>query len=170
MAFGSLPGMVTLEDQGDRKDFLRSCANLYLEEEIRAEALSRKIGAFSRFLELAARLPLEPSVVEAQKGILFEHAVILETVRRIRALKKDYRVCFWRTSAGAEVDCVVDMEMKAIPIEVKASKKVRLGELKGLVNFLADYKSVAKEGYVITMGEAPERLAENILAVPWQNL
>lgn len=238
MAFGSLPGMVTLEDQGDRKEFLRSYARLYLEEEIRAEALSRKIGAFSRFLELAAqesgtspnlsklsmeagvsapaireyfnllqetlvveridpylknarkrilsspryyffdigvrnalaRLPLDPSVVEAQKGILFEHAVILEIIRRIRVLKKDYRVCFWRTSAGAEVDCVVDMGMKAIPIEIKASKKVRMGDLKGLVNFLAEYKSVAKEGYVITMGQAPERLAENILAIPWQNL
>ena len=237
MVFGSLPGIVTLEDQEDRKEFLRSYASLYLEEEIRAEALSRKIGAFSRFLELAAqesgtspnfsklsmeagvsapaireyfnllqetlvveridpylknarkrilsssryyffdsgvrnalaRLPLEAATVQAQKGILFEHSVILEIIRRVRALKKDYRVCFWRTSAGAEVDCVVDMGSKVIPIEIRASRKVRLGDLKGLVNFLAEYKTVAKEGYVITMGEAPERLSENILAIPWQD-
>lgn len=238
MAYGSLPGMVLQDDKEDRKEFLRSYAYLYLEEEIRAEALSRKIGAFSRFLELAAqesgtspnlsklsmeagvsapairqyfnlleetlvveridpylknarkrilsspryyffdmgvrnalaRLPLDPSTVLAQKGILFEHAVILEIIRRIRALGKDFRVCFWRTSGGAEVDCIVDTGAEAIPIEIKASTRVRLGELKGLSNFLADYRSVARQGYVITQGEAPERLAENIVAIPWRYL
>ena len=53
LIYGSLPGIVRLP-QKDRSDFLRAYAEIYLEEEIRAEAISRKIGAFSRFLELAA--------------------------------------------------------------------------------------------------------------------
>ena len=54
LIFGALPGIVNLKNDSDRKDFLKAYANIYLEEEIRAEALSRKIGAFSRFLELSA--------------------------------------------------------------------------------------------------------------------
>lgn len=234
LLYGSLPNIISLP-QEDRNSFLKSYSEIYLEEEIRAEALSRKIGAFSRFLELAAiesgtspnflklsnesgvsqpaikefynvledtlimervdpflrnsrkrilsssryyffdigvrnsiaRIPFDAGIMNIQKGVLFEHAVMLEIIRRIRALGKNYRVCFWRTSAGAEVDCVIDLGTSVIPIEIKSSKSVALSELKGLNNFLADYKKLAKIGYVITMGERKEKLAENILALPW---
>lgn len=197
MATGSLPGIVKFGDAGDRKDYLHAYANLYLEEEIRAEALTRKIGAFSRFLELAAqesgtspnlsklsmeagvsvptikeyfailqetlvvervdpylknarkrilstprcyffdmgvrnalaRLPLDSAGVLAQKGSLFEHAVVLEIIRRVRAKRADYKVCFWRTAGGAEVDCIVDMGNKVIPIEIKSSRSVYAGAI-----------------------------------------
>jgi predicted AAA+ superfamily ATPase len=39
----------------DPKAFLRSYALTYLQEEIRAEALTRNLGGFARFLEVAAR-------------------------------------------------------------------------------------------------------------------
>lgn len=234
LIYGSLPGIISLPRK-DRGDFLKAYSEIYLEEEIRAEALSRKIGAFSRFLELAAnesgtspnlanlsmesgvslpsinefyqvlndtlivervepylkkarkrilsspryyffdlgvrnvlsRLPLEPGLIQAQKGVLFEHLIILEIIRRIRALSKNYKVCFWRTSGGAEVDCVLDMGEKIIPIEIKASQRVSLSDINGLRIFLEDYKNIAKQGYVITMGQRKEKLAENITAIPW---
>jgi len=50
--YGSLPLAVT---GGDPKAFLRSYALGYLQEEIRAEALTRNLGGFARFLEVAAR-------------------------------------------------------------------------------------------------------------------
>src|SRR3989338_7817065 len=53
MVYGTLPGMIEKEEK-DRQDLIQSYAHLYIEEEIRAEAFSRNIGAFSRFLELAA--------------------------------------------------------------------------------------------------------------------
>ncbi|PIV52940.1 MAG: hypothetical protein COY53_01790 [Elusimicrobia bacterium CG_4_10_14_0_8_um_filter_37_32] len=234
LVYGSLPGIVNLP-VNDRADFLTSYAQIYLEEEIRAEAISRKIGAFSRFLELAAiesgtnpnltkisnesgvsqpaikqfytiledtlvmhriepymknarkrilsspryyffdigvrnalaRIPLHKESINAQKGTFFEHAVILEIIRRIHVLNKNYKVCFWRTSGGAEVDCVIDMGEKVIPIEIKASGTVSLKELKGLKVFLSDYHSIAKNGYVITMGERKEKIGDNIIAIPW---
>ena len=237
LVFGSMPGIAFLPEK-DREDFLTAYAGTYLEEEIRAEALSRKIGAFSRFLELAAnesgtspnltklsnesgvshpaikefynvlvdtliaervepymkmarkrilstpryyffdmgvrnvlaRLPLNHKLINAQKGVLFEHAVVLEIIRRVRALNKNYKVCFWRTSGGAEVDCVVDMGDMVLPIEIKAAKHVGPSEIKGLVNFLQEYSGVAKHGYVITMGDKKEMLAENITALPWQDM
>jgi len=234
LIYGSLPQIIT-EPESERKDLLQSYSEIYLEEEIRAEALSRKIGAFSRFLELAAlesgtapnfsklswqsgvsqpaikefysiledtlvaervdpflksarkrimsssryyffdlgvrnalaRLPFEKEMINAQKGILFEHAVMLEIIRRTRALNKNYKINYWRTRAGAEVDCVIDMGAKVIPIEIKASKNISLSKIKGLKSFLNEYKSMAEHGYVITMGERKEKIADNITAIPW---
>lgn len=237
LIYGSLPGLVFLPIK-DRIDFLKSYSEIYLEEEIRAEALSRKIGAFSRFLELAAtesgtnpnltklsnesgvslpaigefyqvlvdtlivqrvgpylknarkriltssryyffdlgvrnvlsHLSLDHRLIKAQKGLLFEHAVILEIIKRIRILNKNYQVYYWRTSGGAEVDCIIDLGNKLIPIEIKASSYMPLSELKGLKIFLEDYKNLADIGYVVTLGKEPERLAKNIIAIPWNYL
>ncbi len=49
---GGLPLAVASEDA---EAFLSAYASTYLDEEIRAEALTRNVGAFSRFLEVAAR-------------------------------------------------------------------------------------------------------------------
>lgn len=235
MIYGSLPKIVSLP-KDDKEDLLRAYSQIYLEEEIRAEALSRKIGAFSRFLELAAaesgtnpnftklsnesgvsqpaikeffhvledtlivekvepylknsrkriltssryyffdlgvrnalaRLPLEPGLIEAQKGILFEHAVILELIRRIRVLNKPYKINYWRTSGGAEVDCIIDMGNQVIPIEIKTSANISMSELKGLKIFLKDYQSRSPKGYVISMSaKRKEKLADNITLLPW---
>jgi len=234
LIYGALPGIVNLP-QKERQDFLRAYAEIYLEEEIRAEALSRKIGAFSRFLELAAvesgtspnlrklsnesgvsqpavkefynlledtlviervepylknarkrilsspryyffdlgvrnvlaRFPLTANLVNTQKGVLFEHAVMLEIIRRVKILNKNYKIYYWRTSAGAEVDCVIDLGSHLIPIEIKSSSFVVQSEIKGLKSFLSDYKKAAKHGYVITMGGRKEILGDNITAVPY---
>jgi len=237
LVFGSLPGIITLPKR-EQESFLKSYALIYLNEEIRAESLSRKIGAFSRFLELAAqesgtspnysklsneagisvqtikdyyqllsdtlvveiiepflknarkrilaspkyyffdlgvrnalaRWPLSKDTANVQKGVLFEHFVMLEIVRRVRALNKNYKINYWRTSGGAEVDCVIDLGSEVIPIEIKSSAKVRLGDLKGLKNFLEEYSPLAKTGYVITTGERKQKLSKNIIALPWNCL
>ncbi len=49
---GTLPLAVTGDDP---VAYLTAYAEMYLQEEIRAEALTRSVGAFSRFLEIAAR-------------------------------------------------------------------------------------------------------------------
>ena len=237
LIFGSLPGIVTLPPK-ERRDFLNAYSTMYLEEEIRAEALSRKIGSFARFLELAAvesgtnpnftklsneagvsqpsikefynileetlivekvgpflknarkrvlsssryyffdtgvrnalaRMPLTPHVLNAQKGTLFEHAVMLEIIHRVKTFNRNYKICYWRTAAGAEVDCIIDMGDEVIPVEIKSSCVVTASEIKGLKNFLEDYKGLAKHGYVVTMGQRKERLAQNITAIPWFHL
>jgi predicted AAA+ superfamily ATPase len=44
---------VTAEDDRAREDFLRAYVTVYLNEEIRAEALVRDLGSFARFIEIA---------------------------------------------------------------------------------------------------------------------
>jgi uncharacterized protein len=51
LKFGQLPSACT---ESNPKKYLESYVKTYLEEEIRQEGLSRKLGAFSRFLEAAS--------------------------------------------------------------------------------------------------------------------
>jgi predicted AAA+ superfamily ATPase len=54
LSTGSLPGIYTAPSNEEREAVLRSYAAIYLKEEIQAEALSRNIEGFARFLFLAA--------------------------------------------------------------------------------------------------------------------
>jgi predicted AAA+ superfamily ATPase len=55
LLYGALPAIRTTTDAADRESDLRSYVETYLEEEVRQEALVRNLGAYGRFLELAAR-------------------------------------------------------------------------------------------------------------------
>lgn len=54
LLYGSLPEIVLEPNEQAKEENLRSYVETYLEEEIRAEAVVRKIGLFANFLELAA--------------------------------------------------------------------------------------------------------------------
>lgn len=65
LRFGTLPALFVTETRGDRvqaqrrsdaecRDILRAYVSLYLKEEVQEEALTRNIGNFSRFLDVAA--------------------------------------------------------------------------------------------------------------------
>lgn len=54
LLYGALPGLVSIKSLQDREVDLESYVTLYLEEEIRAEALVRNLASFARFVELAA--------------------------------------------------------------------------------------------------------------------
>jgi predicted AAA+ superfamily ATPase len=77
LLYGSLPGVVLTADDTAREEDLRAYTTLYLEEEVRAEALVRNLGTFSRFLQLAA---LEAGNVSHFRGIAQELGVPHTTV------------------------------------------------------------------------------------------
>lgn len=54
LVYGSLPAIRLEENKVLREEELSSYVNLYLEDEVRAEALVRNLGAFENFLRLAA--------------------------------------------------------------------------------------------------------------------
>jgi len=72
---GMLPMAVT---GADPKAYLTSYAQTYLQEEVRAEALTRSIGHFARFLEVAARQNAQVTNVSA---IARDAAVSRQTVQ-----------------------------------------------------------------------------------------
>ncbi len=54
LLYGSLPGIYRVADKREKEIDLQSYVLIYLEEEVRAEALVRNLGPFARFLECAA--------------------------------------------------------------------------------------------------------------------
>jgi len=89
LANGSLP-MAVLGD--DPISYLTTYAETYLQEEIRAEALTRNIGHFSRFLEIAAR---QNGQVTNMAGIARDAAVSRQTVQNYFSVLVDTLIGYW---------------------------------------------------------------------------
>lgn len=54
LIFGTLPGILSIQNWKDRGAVLKSYVTTYIKEEIQAEALVRNLGGFHRFLTIAA--------------------------------------------------------------------------------------------------------------------
>ena len=187
LPFGALPMAVT---EADPKDYLRTYAETYLMQEVQAEALTRNLGAFARFLEVAARqnaqltnasgiardvgisrrtvqshfeiledtligcwlppwrlksankqvrqskfyffdsgvaraltgrLPYPPT--DQELGPLAETFVLNELRAYLAYSALDYKLHFWRSYDGAEVDLLCETAAGFVAIEVKASSR-----------------------------------------------
>jgi predicted AAA+ superfamily ATPase len=76
-------------------------------------------------------------------------------------------VLFWRTAAGEEVEFVVELGDRLLPVEVKARRRPRTGDLRGLKAFQADYGDAVQGGLLLHDGEEVSWLSEGVLGAPW---
>ena len=101
LAYGTLPGIYSELDDQDRAKTLRSYASTYLREEVQAEALTKNIEGFSRFLFLAAatsgqfldlnKLSSEAAVPRQTASRFFEILEDTLIVARVPAFAKSER-------------------------------------------------------------------------------
>lgn len=89
LRWGMLPLAVTGEDASS---YMRTYAEVYLQEEIRGEALTRNIGHFGRFLEVAAR---QNGQVTSVAGISRDAEVARQTVRGFFDILVDTLIGSW---------------------------------------------------------------------------
>ncbi len=203
LALGMVP-LVVMAEAPERT--LRGYIDLYLQQEVKAEGLVRRLDDFSRFLEtasfshaqvlnvaaiarecvasrntvesylgiledllIAARLPVfrrraKRSLVTHAKLYFFDCGIFrslrpvgpldareeiagpaLEglVLQHLRAWvgygNADYRIYFWRTRGGSEVDFVLYGGAGFHAIEVKNSRSLRPHDLRGIRTFHADY-------------------------------
>lgn len=235
LLYGNLPGIIKESPQARLKT-LESYVELYLEEEIRREALAHDLGAFQQFLELsalesghmvnlanlsresgiaastlstfyqvledtfvgyripafgstgrkrvlttprflyfdtgvrnaAARLRIDKDLLKTQVGQLLENWVGQELVQRCLYAGRPYRVSYWRTTHGAEVDYVLETPDEVIPIEVKATDTPSLHDARHITLFLDTYPEKARRGCVVCRCREPRKLTERIEAIPWE--
>lgn len=187
LQFGMLPMAV---DGGNPGEYLRSYADTYLAQEVRAEALTRNVGAFARFLEIAALQNGQPAnatniardagvhrrTVESHFQILCDtllgywlpawklkpaarqvlrskfyffdcgvaraltgrlaypptreelgaqvETFVLNEIRAYLSYSKlDYRLHYWRTYDGAEVDALLETALGFLALEIKAAAR-----------------------------------------------
>jgi hypothetical protein len=103
-------------------------------------------------------------------GAIFETAVLLEIVKAFVSRGEEPQIHFWRTSAGVEVDLVVEAGGKLTPIEVKLSATPRPAMASGIRAFQEDVGEMAGPGFVIHPGDVRLPLAPNVVALPFAEL
>jgi len=94
-------------------------------------------------------------------GKSLEHYILTE-LKAFQALQdKDIEICFWRTTAGHEVDFV--LKHANIAIECKISDTIDKRDVRGLIKFAADFK-----GYrliVVCLEPLPRRMVIDAVTI-----
>jgi len=103
-------------------------------------------------------------------GAIMETAVLSEIVKTLTHRGIAPRVFFWRTSAGAEVDFVVETGHGLVPIEVKLSATPRPAMASAVKRFRQDFGDQAMPGYVVHPGDISLPLGEGVTALPFAEL
>ena len=206
LKYGMLPSVFS---EDNPKKYLQAYIQTYLEQEVQQEGLTRNIGAFNRFMEVASfsqgeslnvteiareaginrkvaenyfsiledlliayRLPvftkrakrrltqhrkfyyfdtgvfyhLRPKGVldspEELEGICLESLLLQEIRAMNEYMDWGYKLSFWRTTTGLEVDIICYGDNGFYAIEVKRSHNINKKQLRGLKSFQKDYPEV----------------------------
>jgi predicted AAA+ superfamily ATPase len=114
----------------------------------------------------AAGLALTEDTVRANPGPLFEQWVGIELYKRLKYLG-DGNLCYFRTSAGAEVDFIIERQGMATPLEVKWTEHPTLKDARHLISFMKDHPDKTDHGYIVCRAPYPLALSDTITAIPW---
>jgi predicted AAA+ superfamily ATPase len=87
-------------------------------------------------------------------GNLFEHLVLQLIRSELQGRDEEIRFSVYRTQTGSEVDLILERKSKLYAIEIKATKKIGSGDLRGLKNF-ASFYGKSHTPLVIYLGEHP---------------
>jgi predicted AAA+ superfamily ATPase len=91
-----------------------------------------------------------------------------EILRQLEWRGLDCDAFFYRTSAGAEIDLILDGDVGLVPIEIKYTHSIDRRRLTALREFVAERR--CRVGIVITNDSEPRLLDEAIVAVPFSHL
>lgn len=103
-------------------------------------------------------------------GAIMETAILSEIFKTLTHKGLEPHVYFWRTSAGTEVDIIVDADGKLVPIEAKLSATVRPDMASGIKDFQKDLGDRAAPGYVVHPGDVRLPLGTKVTALPFAEL
>ncbi len=103
-------------------------------------------------------------------GAIFETVVIMEIFKTLIERGIDPQIYFWRTSTGTEVDTVIEVIPRLIPIEIKLSFTPRPAMASGIKTFREDFADRAAPGYVIHTGNIRLPLGSGVTALPFTEL
>ncbi|MBU8912894.1 MAG: ATP-binding protein [Spirochaetales bacterium] len=125
----------------------------------------RDSGILHHFLGVrtAAQLDVHPS-----RGASWESFVVEQIISTVELDRPGAGFYFWRTSGGAEVDLLIEIEGTIIPFEVKVHSSPSRGLTKGLRSCMSDLH--LRRGYVVYPGAESYSLGSGVDVVPVQRL
>jgi hypothetical protein len=99
-------------------------------------------------------------------GAIFETAVLAEILKGAFHRGAPPRVHFWRTSAGEEVDFLVERGGMLVPVEAKATSTPLPAHAAPIVRMARDLRGRVLPGFVVHAGEHVLPLGGGVTAVP----
>jgi predicted AAA+ superfamily ATPase len=135
------------------------------------QVVKRRLTETAKFylFDVGVANSLNPELREVREGSdvygrAFEHLLINEVRAYLAYHRLDWPLCYWRTSAGLEVDLVAGaME---VALEFKASRDVRREEMKGLLALREEHP---RGRSILVSREARPRTAGAIEIMPWHD-
>lgn len=79
----------------------------------------------------------------------------------------DAEIMYWRTTAGEEVDFVIERNKLLLPVEVKATTRPKFTDARHLLTFREQYRKSSLPAPLLYDGDDAKWLAEGLLAIPW---
>ncbi len=104
------------------------------------------------------------------RGAHLENLVLSDLLGWRDGLVPRPEVLYWRTSTGQEVDLVIEDGERLLAIEVKASRRVRRRDLRGIEAFRDEYPERFAGALVLYDGSEIQWVAERVLAAPWHRV
>ncbi len=101
------------------------------------------------------------------RGGHFENLILCDLLAWRGVSPGAVELFYWRTSGGEEVDLVVESQGQLLPIEIKATRRPRLGDASALRTFRNEYPESSRAGLLLHAGTEVSWLSDGILATPW---
>jgi uncharacterized protein len=109
--------------------------------------------------------------VNPRLGALFKTWVVNCIHQQFATLTVAPNTYHWRTSGGAEVDCILERDGKLYPIEMKCKSHLTKADLRGLKAFRESYpQNEIMQAVIVYAGSEVYQLDEQTTAVPWNLL
>lgn len=122
----------------------------------------RDSGLLNHFLHLQN---LDDLLAHPAMGHSWESMVIENLLRGLTIQGVSFDYFHYRTSAGAEVDLVLEGEFGLIPVEIKYGQKVSLRSLRGIQGFINDFN--CSYGIVVSNTERLALIDDNLVSIPF---
>lgn len=97
-------------------------------------------------------------------GDAFEHFVIAEFYRLNQYFQKDFKLSFFRTKEGREIDLILSRSRKTYLIEIKSRDRVDFDEVKKFKLLAAEFSGA--EAYYLSRDPTPT-LEHGVRCLPW---
>lgn len=112
-------------------------------------------------------LGLHLSGATSPTGAHLENLVLQDLLACRDSALHRMEVTYWRTSTGEEVDFVVETPGRLLPVEVKATERPNLADVRHLVSFHAEHGVEAPASLLLHCGNDMDWLTPQTLAAPW---
>ncbi|HIE33273.1 MAG TPA: ATP-binding protein [Thermodesulfobacteriaceae bacterium] len=114
---------------------------------------------------LGIRKP-EDVLVHPLRGAIFENFVFSELYKAFAHRGEEPPLYFWRDRTGHEIDFLLDLGVRLIPVEAKSAETVTRDQLRNLLYYRKLAGKIVKHGVLVYGGERTlER--EGLIVRPW---